>query len=67
MGSGGNFLTRLLTLSEKTIPRIKHELIHVDQVATEMTAQERFDLYNHFDIWEPKIIKKPVRVGVTTK
>jgi len=50
MGSGGNFLTRLLTLSEKTIPMIKHELIHVDQVATEMTAQERFDLYNHFDI-----------------
>ena len=50
MGAGGNFLNRLLTLSEKTIPLIKHESVDIDQVELEMSAQDRFDLYNHFDV-----------------
>lgn len=50
MGAGGNFLTRLLTLSEKSIPMIKHEDLLVDQVNLEMTAAERFALYNHFTV-----------------
>lgn len=49
MGAGGNFITRLLTLSEKTIPLIRHEDISVDQVTLELTAQQRFDLYNYFN------------------
>jgi hypothetical protein len=49
-GSGGSFLTRLLSLSEKTIPMMRHEDYLVDQTQVTMTAQQRFDLYNHFNV-----------------
>ncbi len=50
MGSGGNMLNRILCLSEKTIPLVKHEDVYVDQVTQMLSKQQRFDLYNFFDV-----------------
>jgi len=49
MGSGGNFLHRVLTLSEKTIPLIQHVDTTINQVEYQLSASSRFSLYNHFD------------------
>ena len=46
-GSGGNFLNRVLALSEKTIPFVDHYSTE-KQATMKMSAIDRFSLYNRF-------------------
>lgn len=48
-GSGGQFLNRVLALSEKTIPMVKNNDNNINQPTLQIDAQSRFELYNCFD------------------